>query len=251
MEDSIVERVIVLMEQYGLSASAFADKIDVQRSSMSHLVSGRNKPSLDFIQKVLNNFSDINPAWLIMGTGPMKQLDLFDIKGDVAPVEPIPAEKFQNSAPIAPSVTDQTAIKQTFQEIQAPIAEPIKAVYIQTPVVEPAQVVYSQPAPAPIPEPIIHQQTVPQPVEHIPSVAAYSAPVQPPQPVPQPFVEEVPVAAVSVPPVPVTTVPASDVQVPKSSQNVNHIEKSVQNDKKVVKIVFFYSDNSFEAFNPQ
>ena len=257
MEDSIVERVIVLMEQYGLSASAFADKIDVQRSSMSHLVSGRNKPSLDFIQKVLNNFSDINPAWLIMGTGPMKQLDLFDIKGDVAPVEAIPAEKFQNSASIAPSVTDQTAIKQTFQEIQAPIAEPIKAVYIQTPVVEPAQVVYSQPAPAPIPEPIIYQQTAtqPQPVEHIPPVTAYSAPAQSPQPAAPAFIQEVPVAALPVPPVPVTAAttaaPASDIQVQQSSQNVNQIEKSVQNDKKVVKIVFFYSDNSFEAFNPQ
>ena len=47
-----------IFEYYGLTASLFADKINVQRSSISHLLSGRNKPSLDFILKVIENFPE-------------------------------------------------------------------------------------------------------------------------------------------------------------------------------------------------
>ena len=50
------KRLKLVMEYYQLSASAFADKIGVQRSSISHLLSGRNKPSLDFVLKVIKEF---------------------------------------------------------------------------------------------------------------------------------------------------------------------------------------------------
>jgi transcriptional regulator with XRE-family HTH domain len=45
----------------------FADKIGVQRSSLSHLLSGRNKPSLDFILKILDVFPDVDLYWMING----------------------------------------------------------------------------------------------------------------------------------------------------------------------------------------
>ena len=47
----------------------FADKINVQRSSISHLLSGRNKPSLDFILKVIENFPEVELLWLLNGKG--------------------------------------------------------------------------------------------------------------------------------------------------------------------------------------
>ena len=47
----------------------FADKIGVQRSSISHILSGRNKPSLDFILKVTNEFTDVDIYWLLNGKG--------------------------------------------------------------------------------------------------------------------------------------------------------------------------------------
>ncbi|MGN6646041.1 MAG: helix-turn-helix domain-containing protein [Cytophaga sp.] len=231
MEESIVERVLVLIKDYGLTASEFADKIDVQRSSMSHLVSGRNKPSLDFIQKILNNFSDINPSWLIMGTGPMKQLDLFDIKGDVAPVEPIPAEKFRSSADIA--VNEQTAIKQSFPEVEM-LEEPVKV----TPVQQPGAI-YIEPTPVqPVTkeEPVSTQapnQVIQQPLASPPVIPASAQETVHIQPITQPAQVAQPAA------------------VTQANQVVNQIEKSGQNDKKVVKIVFFYSDNTFESFNPQ
>ena len=62
-------RLEIILKHYGLSASAFAEKISVQRSSISHILSGRNKPSLDFIDKVLQAFPEIDLLWLLSGNG--------------------------------------------------------------------------------------------------------------------------------------------------------------------------------------
>lgn len=67
------ERIRLLLKTKELSASAFADQIGVQRSSISHILAGRNKPSLDFLQRVLNTFPDINAEWLISGNGEMSK----------------------------------------------------------------------------------------------------------------------------------------------------------------------------------
>ena len=63
------KRLKNIMEYYQLSASAFADKIRVQRSSISHLLSGRNKPSLDFVLKVVREFNEVDLYWLLNGKG--------------------------------------------------------------------------------------------------------------------------------------------------------------------------------------
>ncbi|WP_397446549.1 helix-turn-helix transcriptional regulator [Polaribacter sp. R77954] len=62
-------RIKILMEYYELSASLFADKIGVQRSSISHILSGRNKPSLDFVLKITSKFKDLDIEWLLNGKG--------------------------------------------------------------------------------------------------------------------------------------------------------------------------------------
>ena len=63
----VIIRLQKLMEQYQLSASAFAEKIGVQRSSISHLLSGRNKPSLDLLVKIEANFEEVSFEWLLKG----------------------------------------------------------------------------------------------------------------------------------------------------------------------------------------
>ena len=63
------KRLKKVLTHYKLSASAFAEKINVQRSSISHLLSGRNKPSLDFVLKVLQTFDDVELYWLLNGKG--------------------------------------------------------------------------------------------------------------------------------------------------------------------------------------
>ena len=61
-------RLEIILKHYGLSASVFAEKISVQRSSISHILSGRNKPSLDFIDKVFQVFPEIDLVWLLSET---------------------------------------------------------------------------------------------------------------------------------------------------------------------------------------
>jgi transcriptional regulator with XRE-family HTH domain len=67
--DDFVKRLESLLEYYNLNASSFADKIGVQRSSLSHLLSGRNKPSLDFILKILEVFPEVDLYWILNGKG--------------------------------------------------------------------------------------------------------------------------------------------------------------------------------------
>jgi len=67
--ESFSKRIAQIMEYYELSASAFAEKINVGRSSISHIISGRNKPSLDFIMKILQAFPAIDLYWLMNGKG--------------------------------------------------------------------------------------------------------------------------------------------------------------------------------------
>ncbi len=62
-------RLQKLLAYYELSASGLATKIGVQRSSISHIVSGRNKPSLDFIIKLLDTFDEVSFDWIINGKG--------------------------------------------------------------------------------------------------------------------------------------------------------------------------------------
>ena len=63
----IVERIKQLMHDNELSAAAFADTIGVQRSSISHILSERNKPSLDFILKILHAYPSVSVEWLLKG----------------------------------------------------------------------------------------------------------------------------------------------------------------------------------------
>ena len=67
--DDFIKRLEIILDYYNLSASAFADRISVQRSSLSHLLSGRNKPSLDFIIKVIEVFPEVDLYWILNGKG--------------------------------------------------------------------------------------------------------------------------------------------------------------------------------------
>ena len=67
----IEERILKLLDTEQLSSSKFADIIGVQRSSVSHILTGRNKPSFDFVQKTLKAFPLLDADWLILGKGEM------------------------------------------------------------------------------------------------------------------------------------------------------------------------------------
>lgn len=63
----IQDRIRTIMKSGNYTASEFADRIGVKRSNLSHVLSGRNKPSLDFLVKVINAYPNVNAAWLITG----------------------------------------------------------------------------------------------------------------------------------------------------------------------------------------
>ncbi|MBN10323.1 MAG: transcriptional regulator [Flavobacteriaceae bacterium] len=65
--EEIVKRITQILEEQQLSSSAFADTIGVQRSSISHVLSGRNKPSLEFILKTVRAFPSYSTDWLLFG----------------------------------------------------------------------------------------------------------------------------------------------------------------------------------------
>jgi transcriptional regulator with XRE-family HTH domain len=65
------DRILQFLSAEKISPAEFADKIGVQRSSMSHILNGRNYPSASFIQKMLHAYPLINSRWLMIGEGKM------------------------------------------------------------------------------------------------------------------------------------------------------------------------------------
>ncbi len=89
------KRLHKILEFYELSAAGFADKIEVGRSSISHILSGRNKPSLDFVMKVVKSFPEVELYWLLNG------------KGSFPPAEkPSPEPEIKNEVSITPPQTE-------------------------------------------------------------------------------------------------------------------------------------------------
>ena len=60
-----------VMETEGYSQAQFAAEIGIQRAAMSHIISGRNNPSLDVLLKILRRFPSVSTDWLLFGNGPM------------------------------------------------------------------------------------------------------------------------------------------------------------------------------------
>jgi transcriptional regulator with XRE-family HTH domain len=63
------ERIELLMKCYNLSSSQFADRTGIQRASVSHILSGRNKPSLEVLLKIYEAFPGLSMEWLMAGIG--------------------------------------------------------------------------------------------------------------------------------------------------------------------------------------
>ena len=83
---TLVDRIKHLMKLNDLSASAFADKIGVQRSSISHILSGRNKPSLEFVLKVISTFPEVDLYWLLNGKGLFPAENSLNEKTEPSPI---------------------------------------------------------------------------------------------------------------------------------------------------------------------
>ena len=99
------DRIEKILKDAGISSSKFADEIGIQRSSISHILSGRNKPSLDVFQRILRKYPNINSDWLILGIGNMykntkniEQADIFKEIEEDKKQEPIIVNKNEENA---------------------------------------------------------------------------------------------------------------------------------------------------------
>ena len=107
------DRIIKFIETENLSSSSFADKIGVQRSSISHIISGRNNPSFEFIQKMLISFRDLSADWLLTGSG-----EIYKTKRKISLFEPA-SSLFENSEVVSKpaSPVSGQAIQDTPEQI--------------------------------------------------------------------------------------------------------------------------------------
>jgi len=101
------------MENENLTSAKFADRLQINRANISHILNGRNNPSLDVVTKILSGMPYINTEWLINGSGQMYK-DGFDI-------DSIPKEHdLFNQSPTITSKEKEPAIKPEEIEINKP-----------------------------------------------------------------------------------------------------------------------------------
>lgn len=85
-------RLLKFLESENISQSQFADNIGVARASISHIISGRNKPGYDFIERTASRYPSLNIEWLITGRGKMY---LSDAEADRIPRCESPARRIE------------------------------------------------------------------------------------------------------------------------------------------------------------
>ncbi len=83
----VAERIKMIIEMNQMNASSFALRMEVQRSSLSHILNNRNKPSFDFLERILIHFPKVSAHWLITGEGSLIELEPKNLKA--SEIEPI------------------------------------------------------------------------------------------------------------------------------------------------------------------
>tara|TARA_R110002051_G_scaffold10001_6_gene38016 strand:- start:60212 stop:60661 length:450 start_codon:yes stop_codon:yes gene_type:complete len=107
---SFAKRLQKICDEHELSAAAFAEKVSVGRATISHILSGRNKPSLDFVMKITSSFPEVDLYWLLYGRGVFPKVE----------------EKPKADLEVAPSFsnTSKPQDPNPIEEIQTPKADP-------------------------------------------------------------------------------------------------------------------------------
>ena len=205
----MIDRIKEVIEYSQLSASAFADTIGISRSGLTHLLTGRNQPSLDVARKILAKFPEVSTEWLIMGMGEMLRAD--ELTHSVVAE---PADSPESSYLAENSKFDtQTDL---FGEYDNPDDS-------DEDMVDPR-----------------HPDTEDTPVDS----DADNEPVLIPQPLPSPEPEQVPS-----PPAPTHTPVTRARTKPVAAPVKRDKHQPVAQEKKLQKIVFFYDDHSFEVYS--
>lgn len=114
------DRIIEIIRKEHLTDSQFADKTKIKRASLSHILTGRNNPSLEAIMKIHEAFDYISLEWLLYGKGEMTTKDLSKLPGKSRDLfENIPVDDSEPAAPPSKKIQDE-------EVVQAIAASPIQ-----------------------------------------------------------------------------------------------------------------------------
>ncbi|MEG0038685.1 MAG: helix-turn-helix transcriptional regulator [Bacteroides sp.] len=125
----IKDRIKTIMERENMTSGAFAESISIQQSTLSHILNGRNNPSLDVIMKVHQKYDYINLEWLLYGKGNMLQnagnsIDfqpsLFDENPINSSNDTISAENLKEIALRTAEIQAKEIVKQEIKYIEKP-----------------------------------------------------------------------------------------------------------------------------------
>jgi len=102
------ERIEKVMQLEGMNSAVFAAAINIQGSTLSHILNGRNNPSLTVLQSILNRFPNISPEWLIMGQGSVERVSKQSQMPSLFPTDDESISKSVSSEPKMVEKTDTT-----------------------------------------------------------------------------------------------------------------------------------------------
>ena len=169
------------MQAKNITAKQFAEEIGIQPSGMSHIMSGRNNPSLEFVNKVIRRYPEIDANWLLLGKG----------------------EMYASGAVESPAVSSPT--------------------------------LFAPPAPSPAPAPVMEPELTYEP-------QAKEMPMAIEEEKEDVFVEEKPVDLQEI------TSPERELENEQQKEKPAPI---VSDGRRLLKILFFYDDHTFEEYHPQ
>lgn len=113
----MVDRIQKIIKYKKLTPSRFADEIGVPRSTISHIISGRNNPSLEFLQKVLDTYPDIKTEWLVRGEGTMvRQSGTLFQDEDFESLQNVPPSDSLNTTEKSQNKSDNESVTQSIPE---------------------------------------------------------------------------------------------------------------------------------------
>ncbi|MBP1616410.1 MAG: hypothetical protein H6Q14_237 [Bacteroidetes bacterium] len=132
----MVERIKKVMEYEGMTSAHFADYMEIGRAVMSHILNGRNKPSLEVITKILSKIDYIDSNWLLTGEGSMLKQTSSNLAGEQI-AQPIQrdlftADKSFENEIVRPNAGDsnlyrrENELKQPQMPIQPIVNQPIE-----------------------------------------------------------------------------------------------------------------------------
>lgn len=216
----MVNRINLILRAKNITSKQFADEIGVQPSGMSHILSGRNNPSLDFVMKVVRRYPEIDINWLMFGKGEMYVPSYATPTPDPVPVVPTAR---QNIATGSAAAAKQELPLDLFSSVNDVAAE-AQPVATEN---EAQRITYQQP---------IQTNVAEHPVNALPKATGRSVPS--PVAVPQPTPE------------------AEKSQNEENRKNENDSavggkDATLVKQKKIVKFVVLYDDYTFSEFYPE